>query len=56
MLWDDCNMDKRKFSSFIDKDTIVNIMTLCENEIKNQYFVILENGKSGYISCNEIEN
>ena len=56
ILWSDCDVDKREFVSFVDKDTIVNIMSYCENKIKNSYFFILENGKAGYLGYNDVEN
>lgn len=56
ILWSDCDINKREPVIFVDKGTIVNVMTLCENRTNNQYYVILENGKAGYLSYNEIEN
>jgi hypothetical protein len=56
ILWSDCDVDKREFVSFVDKDAIANIMSFCENKIKNSYYVILENGKAGYLGYNDIEN
>lgn len=56
ILWSDCDIIKREPVVFVDKGTIVNVMNLCENRTNNQYFVILENGKAGYLGYNDIEN
>ena len=56
ILWSDCDINKREPVIFVDKGTIVNVMTLCENRANSQYYVILENGKAGYLGYNDVEN
>ena len=56
ILWSDCDINKREPVVFVDKGSIANVMNLCENRTNNQYYVILENGKAGYLGYNDLEN